>query len=151
MEECRHTQGRHTHHLSCLVLQSHSTPGKFDMWKNAVVPRADLPCQLSQVLQSPSTPGMFHVWKNTDVPRADVPPANQAKCYWALVHQVSFTCGRMQMYTVQSKYADMPNRKCSIFCSSLQNTSIMQDQESRQTTPRNTYYGSTGKWCKSPM
>ena len=40
---------------------------------------------------------------------------------------VSFTCERMQMY------ADVPNSKSPIFCSCLQNTSIMEDQESIQT------------------
>ena len=29
--------------------------------------------QLNQVVQSPTTPGQFDMWKNADVPRSDVP------------------------------------------------------------------------------
>ena len=32
------------------------------------------PCLLNAVLQSPMTPGQFDMWKNADVPRSDVTP-----------------------------------------------------------------------------
>ena len=61
---------------SNLVVQSPITPGQFDMWKNADIPRSDvtpLP-QWNLVEQSPTTPGWFAMWTNADVPRSDVPP-----------------------------------------------------------------------------
>ena len=57
--------------------------------------------QWNLVVQSPTTPGQFAMWKNADMPRSDVPPANWTKWYRALLHQVSLTCGRMQMYPGQ--------------------------------------------------
>ena len=44
VEECRHTQVRCTPSLIwTLVVQSPTRPGQFDMWKNADVPRSDVP------------------------------------------------------------------------------------------------------------
>ena len=57
------------------MLQSTTTPGEFDMWKNADLPRSDVPSHLSNlVVQSTTTPGEFDMWQNADVPRSDVPP-----------------------------------------------------------------------------
>ena len=58
------------------VLQSPTTPGKFDMWKNADIPRLDVSplTQLNLVVQSPTTPGQFDIWKNADALRSDVHP-----------------------------------------------------------------------------
>ena len=43
VEECRHTQVRYTTPLIDPVVQSPTTPGQFDMWKNADIPRSDIP------------------------------------------------------------------------------------------------------------
>ena len=42
-------------------------------------------------------------WDSADVPSSDVPlpPINQPRCYRALLHHVSLTCGRMQTYPGQ--------------------------------------------------
>ena len=99
VEECRHTQVRCTLPLpqSNIMVQSPTTPGQFDMSKNADVLRSDVPLlyQLNLVVKSPTTPGQFDplphsqldlavqrsttpgqfdMWKNTDIPRSDVPP-----------------------------------------------------------------------------
>ena len=45
-----------------LVVQSPTTPDQFDP-----LPKSNL------VVQSPNTPGQLDMWKNADVPRSDVP------------------------------------------------------------------------------
>ena len=62
-----------------LEIQSPTTPGQFDMWKNVDIPMSDVPppsmepewyrALLHQV--------EFDMWKNADIPRSDVPPTNQ--------------------------------------------------------------------------
>ena len=49
------------------------------------------PHSLSLVLLSPTTPGQYDLMKNADVPSADLPPTNQASWYRTLLHQVSWT------------------------------------------------------------
>ena len=68
--------------------------------KNAEIPRADYPPQLNLALQSSTTLGQFDMWQNADVPRSGVPPTPGYQTYWyrALLHQVSLTCGSVQMY-----------------------------------------------------
>ena len=58
------------------MVQSPTTPGEYDMWKNADIPRSDVPQlpQLNLVVQIPTTPSQFDMWKNVDIPRSDVPP-----------------------------------------------------------------------------
>ena len=63
------------------------TPGQFDMWQNADIPRSEVPltpCKSNLVVQRPTTPSTFHMWKNADIPRSDVSSANQTKWYRAL-------------------------------------------------------------------
>ena len=55
---------------------------------------------LNLVLQRPTTPGQFGMWQNADVPRSGVHPH-----YLVIkpsgtehLHQVSLTCGSVQMY-----------------------------------------------------
>ena len=80
VEECRCTQVRCTllHQLN-LVVKSPTTPGQFDMSKNADVLRSDVPLfhQLNLVVKSPTTPGQFDMSKNADVLRSDVPLLHQ--------------------------------------------------------------------------
>ena len=124
---------------SNLVVQSPTTPGQFDMWKNANIPRSDVPSppsiepsgtepyytrscwplpQSNLVVQSPTTPGQFDMWKNADIPRSDVPPpsikpSGTEPCYtrscWPLpqsnlVVQSPTTPGQFDMW----KNADIP-------------------------------------------
>ena len=64
------------------------------------------------------------------------------ECNWECWVTFTFTLYR---------YVTHSNRKSYIFWSCLQNTSTMQDPESRNP-PRNKYLGSTtGKWHQSPM
>ena len=73
------------------------------------------------MLQSTTTSGELDMWKNVYIPRADLPP----------LIEPGPTAGQLDMW----QNADVPNRKSYIFCSCLQNTFIMQDQESRQPPP----------------
>ena len=65
VEECRHTQVRCTPPPEPnLVVQSPSTPGQFDMWKNADIPRSDVPPPLlikSSCTQPYYTRSVWHV------------------------------------------------------------------------------------------
>ena len=81
------------------MLQSTTTPGEIDMWRNADIPRADILPQLNLVLWSTTTPDQLDMGKNTDIPRADVPPLIKPS---ATEHYYSLTCGRMQMYPGQT-------------------------------------------------
>ena len=101
MEECRCPQCRSTPLLikpSVTEANYTSSVSEIVQWKHTQ--DRYIPCKLSLVLQNPSTPGKFDMWQNADISRADV-----------------------------------PNRKSYIFYSCLQNTSIMQDQETRQLLP----------------
>ena len=55
---------------------------------------------LSTVLQSCTTPYQFDIWRIADVSRSDVilHLCNQTQCQRALLHNVSLTCTRMQVY-----------------------------------------------------
>ena len=46
--------------------------------KHEVLKKGRCTPQLSLVLQSPTTPGQYDLLKNADVPSADLPPANWA-------------------------------------------------------------------------
>ena len=53
-----------------LVPQSSTTPGQFDMWQNADVPRSGIPPTL-MVIKPSGTELLLH--QNVDIPRSDVP------------------------------------------------------------------------------
>ena len=87
-----------------LVLQSSTTPGQFDMWQNADIPRSGVPPPptpwLSNLMvQSTITPGEFDMWKCSDVLRSDVHPPELN-----LVLQSSTTSGQFDMW----QNADVP-------------------------------------------
>ena len=103
------------------------------------------------MLQSLTTPGQYHILQNADIPRADVLPLliepsaiepYDTRSVWDVEEcRCTHAIGNI-------KYSDIG---WSVFCSCLQNMSIMQDPERRQPL-RNTYHGwTTGKWQKSPM
>ena len=86
-----------------------------------------LPRYSNWVVQSTTTPGEFDMWKNADVPRSDVPPTNQTQWYRALLYQVSLTCGRMQTYpgqmypsTYQTKWYIALLHQLSLTCGRMQ-------------------------------
>ena len=61
-----------------LVLQYSTTPGQFDRWQNADVPRSGvppIPWLSNLVVQSTITPGEFDMWKCSDVVRSDDTPS----------------------------------------------------------------------------
>ena len=65
---------------SNLVIQSPTTPGQFDMWQNADVPRSGVLHPM--LIESSGTEhyytGEFDMWQNADIPSSDVHPlANQ--------------------------------------------------------------------------
>ena len=96
---------------SSLILQSPTTPGQYDLLKNADIPSADQPPSSSLILQSPTTPGQYDLLKNADVPSADLPPTNQASWYRALLYQVSW----IFMYQVGLTFedADIHSAECN--------------------------------------
>ena len=91
------------------MVQRPTTPGQFHMWKNADVPRSDVHSPLFE----PSATELYYtmsVWYVTECRCTQVrytPLTNWTQCYTALLHQVSFTCGRMQMYPGQI-YSPLP-------------------------------------------
>ena len=86
------------------MLQSPTTPGQFDMWKNADISSSDVTPQTplsSLVLHSYYTISVQHVGECRDTKVRRTPPTNLTQCYIALQHNVSLTCERMQMYPGQ--------------------------------------------------
>ena len=54
--------------------------------------------QSNLVVQNPTILCQFDMWKNAGTTQVKcTPPANWTKCYRALLHNVSFTCGKWQM------------------------------------------------------
>ena len=103
MAECRHTQVRCTPPpKSNLLVQSITTPGEFDMWKNVDIPKSDVspPSIKPSHTESYYTSSVLHVEECSCTQVRCIPPSN-------LVVQSPTTPGQFDMW----KNADIPRSK----------------------------------------
>ena len=107
VEACRHTQVRCIPLLIApgatepyyTMLQSPTTPCKFDMWESADISRSYLhPLPINPRATEPYyTMSVWDVEECRHTQVRSTPSTNWTQCYRALLHHVSLICGRIQM------------------------------------------------------
>ena len=103
---------------STLVLQSPTTLCQFDMWKHADIPRSDVsPLLIASSATEPYyTMSVWDVEECRDTQVRSTPYTNWTQYYKALLHHVSLTCGRMQMYPGQMYTTPLIEPSATEFC-----------------------------------